>query len=214
MLPSISDEENPVFHAVPSDGLTSTSELIRYKRWVVLTRSLSSDVQENLKAKRDGGRQDIVADFNAHVAGKKKAIERHYNLEATKRATETKGILVRYTRAIERRASIEKSIEEVVSNMHKDLEDFKKILEAAYTGRREQSHAAAGSFAFVTKGTTSASPTNRRRAMGRGAVDAQDDPWIRRARKEGHARGDPTYARDTKHQNQGRGESIFDEISW
>jgi hypothetical protein len=121
------------------------------------------------------------------------------------RSAEAKDLLARYAEALEQRAAIEKSIEEVVSNAREDLKELTIVLEAAYSGRHEQVRAAVGSFASIapvrTKGAITANPSI---ALDEG-VERQKRPLA----------GDPAYATDVAGQYEKEyGENFMDHISW
>ncbi|KAJ8133501.1 hypothetical protein O1611_g123 [Lasiodiplodia mahajangana] len=157
---------------------------------------------EMLKAKREAGRKKISAGFDAYIAGKKNEVEAHYTSKTKKRTSEVKELLTRYAEALEQRAAIEKSIEELVLDARDELQQLMIVLEAAYTGRQGQLKAATGSFASLLEPVMVKTP-----APDKDDANMQDEG---RADKAGR-----NYAGDSKYQkeNQGR-EDIFDRISW
>ncbi|KAI3323367.1 hypothetical protein HD806DRAFT_496390 [Xylariaceae sp. AK1471] len=161
---------------------------------------------EKLKAKRDRDRREISKSFDAHIAGEKKGIENHYASKAKQKSAEAKDLLARYAEALEQRASIEKSIEEVVLNAREDLKELTIMLEAAYSGRYEQTRAAVGLFASVAPVT----------AKGVATANIPGSATDKSAGKEGRTlAGDSVYARDSAGQyEKERPENFLDQISW
>ncbi|KAI0447325.1 hypothetical protein F4803DRAFT_499163 [Xylaria telfairii] len=156
-------------------------------------------MQEVLKIRRKGVRNNIATGFNTYATEKENEIGDHYASEARKKSAELKDLLTRYAQALEKRASIEKSIEDIVSSTREDLNELNVILTAAYSGRQQQSHTAAGSVRSIVpmpaKNTTSTSPTNiRNNAHANGGE------------KEG-------YPCNRDHSYAGK-ENVFDPISW
>ncbi|TGJ79391.1 hypothetical protein E0Z10_g9381 [Xylaria hypoxylon] len=144
---------------------------------------------ETLKTKRDRGRKDIAANFDAYAAGKKKAIANHYASEAENRSTEAKALLTLYAEVIARRASIERSIKKLVSNSKSDRDELTILLKAVYTGRRGQLDTATGSIAPIKpKGAVSTPTMNPRHVVDKHSVfDMKGDPQPNERTKEGHA---------------------------
>ncbi|KAI3343218.1 hypothetical protein F4824DRAFT_495003 [Ustulina deusta] len=165
---------------------------------------------EIFKAQRDEDRKDIAAGFDEHVAKTKEAIANHYASQAGKRA-----LLTRYAKALEQRASIERSIEELLSKSREDTEDLLVVLEAAQIGRHRKVSNANGSFAFlVPKGTTSALTMTPSSTMDKRTFDMLSEARDNGRQKEGRAH-DGNYAGDAKHKNEERGkENVFGEILW
>lgn len=87
-----------------------------------------------------------------------------------------------------------------MSSTREDLNELNMILTAAYSGRQQESHTAAGSIRSIVplpaKNTTSTNPT----------TNIQNNAHVNRSEKEGYAR------------NGGHGlaekENVFDPISW
>ncbi|KAI0910768.1 hypothetical protein F4823DRAFT_588783 [Ustulina deusta] len=165
---------------------------------------------EIFKAQRDEDRKDIAAGFDEHVAKTKEAIANHYASQAGKRSTEARALLTRYAKALEQRASIERSIEELLSKSREDTEDLLVVLEAAQIGRHRKVSNANGSFAFlVPKGTTSALTMTPSSTMDKRTFDMLSEARDNGRQKEGRASG------DAKHKNEERGkENVFGEILW
>ncbi|KAI0863241.1 hypothetical protein F4860DRAFT_469208 [Xylaria cubensis] len=162
-------------------------------------------MQEMLKAKRDRNRKDITAKFDAYTSKKKKDIEDCHASEAKKKSAELKDLLSRYLQALENRASIEKAIEDVVLQTRDHLNELNLVLDAAYSGRQQRSHAAAGSFSSIvpapTKPTVSANPMNPHVS-----TNMQNKAQIDGGEKEGRVcNGDLAYAEK---------ENVFDQITW
>ncbi|KAI0107612.1 hypothetical protein GGR51DRAFT_559418 [Nemania sp. FL0031] len=175
---------------------------------------------ETLKAKREAGRKKISASFDAYITRRMKEIEDYYSSETQKRwvdltmrhvpssayktswlASEAKALLTRYAEALEQRAAIEKSIEDLALDARDELQQLMTVLEAAYTGRQRQFKAAVGSFASLEP-VMLKSP-----APDKGAVDIQGEDQADEAGK--------SHARETKRQNEDQGrEYIFDRILW
>ncbi|KAI0486336.1 hypothetical protein F4859DRAFT_365600 [Xylaria cf. heliscus] len=187
---------------IVSDSESDTVSLRRPKKTALLPAIMRNI--EMLKSKREGSRKDIAAKFNAYAAEKEKEIRNYYASEAKKRSAELKGLLTRYTQALEQRASIEKSIEDIVLDSAHELEALNIFLKAAYTGRQQQSHAAAGLFSSIApvpvKSTTSVNPTNPRATT---IIQNQ-------ARAD---RGEEGCYRNKDHTNEGK-ENVLDRISW
>ncbi|KAI0450606.1 hypothetical protein F5B21DRAFT_490278 [Xylaria acuta] len=158
-------------------------------------------MQEKIKAKRNDGFRGIAAKFDAYTSKKEKEIEDHYASEAKKKSAELKDLLTRYALALEQRASIEKSIEEIVLDTRKDINELSVLLKTAYSGRQQKSHAAAGSFSSIApvpaRGTASANPTNPRAA----------------ANMQNKAQADRSEEESRDHVYAGK-ENVFDQISW
>ncbi|KAI1192303.1 hypothetical protein F5X97DRAFT_341172 [Nemania serpens] len=203
-----------------SDDILSGSEsdivLVSPRRPAATT--LLPEVMQNierLKTKRGNGRKKIAAGFKAYIDGMKNEIEDHYTTEDKKRSTEVKTLLTRYAEALEKRASIEKSIEEIVLNSREDLRELTIVLEAAYSGRQQQSTAAAGSFASIGSVPAKTSTTHLQSPTDNGTVDMQSKAWSNKAGKENRTPdGNPAYARGSKPWNEQRGGSVFDQFSW
>ncbi|KAI0547468.1 hypothetical protein F4679DRAFT_365218 [Xylaria curta] len=160
---------------------------------------------EILKAMRDKSRKNITAKFDAYTSKMKKQIDDCHASEAKEKSTKFKDLLNRYIQAVEKQASIEKSIEHVVLQTRDHLNELNMVLGAAYSGRQQISHAAAGSFSSIvhapTKSTASANPT-----IPRVATNMQNKGQADGGEKEGRARkGDPDYA--------GK-ENVFDQFTW
>ncbi|KAI1131734.1 hypothetical protein F5Y10DRAFT_232958 [Nemania abortiva] len=185
----------------PQDDISSGSE----SDPVVLQRPTVTEILpkvmqniEMLTAKRDRGRKKISAGFDTYIAGRKKEIEERYTSEARKRSTEAKTLLTRYVEALEERASIEKSIEEMALDAREDLQELMIILEAAYSGRQQQCKAAAGSFASLEPVPAKGAAVNKVTPDMRDEIRAGKD-----------------YIGDTKRQDENQGRDyIFDEILW
>ncbi|GAP83367.2 hypothetical protein SAMD00023353_0202820 [Rosellinia necatrix] len=175
-----------------------------------------------LKAKRDRGRKDITAELNTYVTRMKKRIGDRFVEEAKQRSAEAKALLNRYIDALERRAAIEKSIEDIVLNTHEDLKGLSIVFEAAYSGRQQQSKAAVGSFAPIdpidpvpAKELTSAPTADSPDATGKGVSDMRDPVQSNKDGKDERA-GDnnSTHDKEDGHQIGERPEDIFGQISW
>lgn len=166
---------------------------------------------EKLKIKRDSSRKKITMGFDAYVNELKKRIEVHCTAEAKKRSTEAKALLARYIEALEKQASIERSIELIVLNSNEDLKGLGMVLEAAFSGRQQQSRAAVGSFTpdepMSAEGTVPKPHGNADKSIS----GVQGDVSINGVRKEGY--GDNGCAHDDREAG-GQGGSIFDRISW
>ncbi|KAI8954814.1 hypothetical protein F4801DRAFT_531705 [Xylaria longipes] len=189
---------------VSSDSESDMVSLRRPKETAILPTIMRNI--EMLKVKREDNRKGITAKFDAYISKKKKEIEDHYASEAKKKSAELKDLLTRYAHALEQRASIEKSIEDIVLNTRQGLNELSVVLEAAYSGRQQQTHAAAGSFSSIApvpaKSTVSANPTNPLATTTNIRNRAQAD----KGEKEGGGRnGDLAYA--------GK-ENVFDQILW
>ncbi|KAJ8124080.1 hypothetical protein ONZ43_g116 [Nemania bipapillata] len=155
-----------------------------------------------LRTRRDGGRKKINAGYDAYISAKKKEIGEQYAAETKKRSTEAKALLTRYVEALEQRASIEKSIEELVVKAREDLEDLAIILEATYSGRQQQCAAAVGSFDSIEDAPA------KDAAVGKDTIfDIQAETQEDTAEKN--------CAADSTPQNEEQGQDdIFGQISW
>ncbi|GAW20693.1 hypothetical protein ANO14919_102020 [Xylariales sp. No.14919] len=165
---------------------------------------------EMLKTKRDRDRKDIAAKFDAYVAERKKAIADHYAAEAEKRSTEAKALLIRYAEVLERRASIEDSIEKLVEGSANDIDELCMLLEAVCTGRREQLDTATGSFASITPKEATKTPTTGLAARWRN-IFSQGDTRANEGEEKGQACNDD----GAKHKKGEReGDNAIDRIFW
>ncbi|KAI0404901.1 hypothetical protein F4802DRAFT_216064 [Xylaria palmicola] len=184
--------------------------------------SLLPDVMRNieaLKERRNKDRKKIAAELQTHVAGKKKSIRDHYVSETKKRSAETKDLLLRYCQALEQQVSIEKSIEEIVVTSREDLKELEIVLEAAYTGRQQQSRTPIGSFASssapgpAAKRVVPAAHSDFCGATDKDSVEIRNGAWVGRDGKDGRARdGNPAPG---NHQDEGQVKKKFlDELSW
>ncbi|KAI1756593.1 hypothetical protein F4782DRAFT_273237 [Xylaria castorea] len=188
---------------ISSDSESDIVSLRRPKETTVLPAIMRNI--EMLKAKRDDSRKDITAKFNTYTSRKKKEIEDYHASKARKKSAERKDLLTRYIQALEQRASIEKSIEDIVLQTRDYLNELNLVLNAAYSGRQQKLHAATGSFSSIApapeKPTASANPTN-----SRAATNMQNKARVDRGEKEGRAcNGDHAYV--------GK-ENVFDQITW
>lgn len=96
-----------------------------------------------------------------------------------------------------------------------DLRELTIVLEAAYSGRQQQSTAAAGSFTSMVSVPMNTSTTHLCSPIEDPNFSMQNQAWTSKAGKENRTpNGDPTYARGPKHLDEQRGESVFDQISW
>ncbi|KAI0535834.1 hypothetical protein GGR58DRAFT_477703 [Xylaria digitata] len=192
---------------------TEESDIVELRRPATSTLPGVMKNIEKLRAKRDRGRKDIAAGFDAYVAEKKKAIADHYALETEKRLAEATALLTRYAEVVARRASIEHSIEKLVSDSANDAEDLKVILQAVYAGRCGQWSKAAGSFASITPNGAASAPTmNPHHATGKHSLfDTKG-----RAQLNGHdGQGNDHDGDDAKHQGEERGGvNILRRIFW
>ncbi|KAI1176843.1 hypothetical protein F4777DRAFT_235341 [Nemania sp. FL0916] len=172
---------------------------------------------ELLKMKRDRDRKKIAAGFDAYITGLKNEIADRYDSEAKKRETGTKALLKRYVEALEKRASIEKSIESIVLDSGEDLKGLAIILEAAYSGRQKQFAAAKGSFASIEPAqTTSVGASAHLGATTQSSSVAQGDPWLSKGEKADYAHNNRSEdVRNTKHGDRERGrDDVFAQILW
>ncbi|KAI1739271.1 hypothetical protein F4680DRAFT_141367 [Xylaria scruposa] len=188
---------------IGSDSGSDIASLRRPKETAVLPAIMRNI--EMLKARRDKSRKEITAKFDAYISKKKKEIEDCHASKANKRSTELKDLLSHYIQALEKQASIEKSIEDIVLQTRDHLNELNMVLDAAYSGRQQRSHAAAGSFSSIvpapTKSTAPANPT-----VPRVATNMQNEGQADGGEKEGRIRkGDPNYA--------GK-ENVFDQFTW
>ncbi|KAF2963540.1 hypothetical protein GQX73_g10032 [Xylaria multiplex] len=192
---------------------TEESDVVELRRPATSTLPGVMKNIEKLKAKRDRGRKDVAAKFDAYVAEKKNAIAEHYASEAEKRVAEATALLTRYAEVVARRASIERSIEKLVSDSANDAEDLKVILQAVYDGRSGQWRKAAGSFASITpKGAASASTMNPHHGAGKyNPFDTNG-----RAQLNGHDEQENDHdGGDAKHEGEEQdGVGILRRIFW
>ncbi|KAI1420380.1 hypothetical protein F5Y12DRAFT_719605 [Xylaria sp. FL1777] len=164
---------------------------------------------ERFRAQRDKDRENIASSFNKYVAETKQAIANHYASKA-----ETRALLIRYAKALEQRAAIERSIETLLLKTREDAEDLVLVLEAVQIGNRRRLDDASGSFAsLVPKSTASAPTVTPCNTTDKRILDVGGEAWGNTREKEGHARDD-TCAKDAKHQNEEWEDNRFDEISW
>ncbi|KAI0416605.1 hypothetical protein F5X98DRAFT_343668 [Xylaria grammica] len=163
-----------------------------------------------LKTKRDRDRKDIAAKFDAYVAERKKAIADHFAAEAEKRSTEAKALLIRYAEVLERRASIEDSIEKLVEGSANDIDELCMLLEAVCTGRRGQLDTATGSFASITPKEATKTPDTGLAARWRN-IFSQGDTRANEGEEKGQACND-----DGAKQKKGEreGDKPIDRIFW
>ncbi|KAI1111337.1 hypothetical protein F5Y14DRAFT_425597 [Nemania sp. NC0429] len=171
---------------------------------------------ETLKFKRDSGRKKITAGFRAYLDEVRNEIKEYYASEAKKRSAEVSTLLTRYAETLEKQASIEKSIEEIVRNSRDDLRELTMVLKAAYSGRQQQSAAATGSFASIIESVpVKTCPAGPPSPGGNGALNMQSKAWTSKASMERYALdGNSTNVRDSKHRNEQQGGSVFDQITW
>ncbi|RWA13768.1 hypothetical protein EKO27_g1345 [Xylaria grammica] len=164
---------------------------------------------EMLKTKRDRDRKDVAAKFDAYVAERKKAIADHYAAEAEKRSTEAKALLIRYAEVLERRASIEDSIEKLVEGSANDIDELCMLLEAVCTGRRGQLDTAAGSFASITPKEPTKTPATGLTARWRN-IFSQGDTRANEGEEKGQACNDD----DAHKKGEREGENPINQIFW
>ncbi|KAI0873475.1 hypothetical protein GGS24DRAFT_463596 [Hypoxylon argillaceum] len=183
-----------------SSGSESEVVIIQRPSAAVLLPEVMRNI-EMLKSRREGSRKKINAGFNAYIAAMKKEIGEHYAAQATKRSAEAKSLLTHYVEALEQRASIEKSIEELVMDARQDLKELAIVLEAAYSGRQEQCNAAAGSFASIE-------PVSVKDAtVDKSVFDMQTNTQTNKT--------DENFISEAKPQNgEQERDNIFDQISW
>ncbi|KAI0966800.1 hypothetical protein F4678DRAFT_448198 [Xylaria arbuscula] len=124
---------------------------------------------EAFKERRDNQRKNIADDFDVYFNEQQEAISKYYASKAENRSAQVKALLSRLHEALGQRASIERSIQALLSQTSEDTEDLVVLLEAVQTGRRQKLEAACGSLAsIVPKGTaiaaalTPPSDTNKR----------------------------------------------------
>ncbi|KAI1431007.1 hypothetical protein GGR50DRAFT_698420 [Xylaria sp. CBS 124048] len=172
---------------------------------------------ERLKSRRDRLRKTITKEFDAYAAGKKNDIGARYASKAEQRSSEAKDLLTRYAVALERRASIEKSIEGLVLNAREDVRELAIVLEAAYSGRRQQTNAAIGSFASPTlasaKGAAPTAVTTSGLSAKQSAFGTQGEYRIDGDEKEARAGNSVSDSNTQPQFGRPRG-NFFDRILW
>ncbi|KAI0427380.1 hypothetical protein F5Y09DRAFT_316288 [Xylaria sp. FL1042] len=169
---------------------------------------------EKFKHERDEDRDKIITTFNEYITEKKEEIAIHYASKIQKRSTEAKALLTRFAKALEQRASIERSIEELLSQSCEDTEDLVVILEAIQVGRHRKLDEIRGSFASLVPKLTASTPTMTPCSiLDKRAFEVLGEALGNR-REEGHSKED-SYAGDAKHRNEERGNgNPFDEFVW
>ncbi|KAI1356755.1 hypothetical protein F5Y01DRAFT_309298 [Xylaria sp. FL0043] len=170
---------------------------------------------EKFKRERDEGRKKITASFNKYLEEKKEEIVNRYTSKAQKRSTEAKALLSSFARALEQRASIERSIAKLVAQSQEDTEDLVIVLEAVQVGRRRKLEESRGSFAsLVPKSTTSApTMTPPSSVLDKRAFEVLGEA-LGNGREEGHAE-ENIHNGDAKHRHEERGKrNAFDEFLW